>query len=395
MKQFRSIGVVLALGLLLGLAIWWSGDDDSGPTGRGEARAVPVRVVDVENRDLTERVRFSGSLAAASRVAVAPQVTGRLDRLHVDLGDSVESGDLLAELDDEEFRQELAQARAELLVSQAGVNEAQAALEAAERRLRRTRELREQRVASQAELEAAETEVRAEQARVELAQAQVTQREAAQRSAEIRLNYTRIRAEQDGDGTTRVVAERLADPGTILQANNTLLTLVDLDPLRGIIYASERDYARLSRGQTVILRSDAYPDETFEGTVARLAPDFREDSRQARIEVDIPNPDHRLRPGMFVDARVIAGGREQVTAVRSDALLERDGQRGLFRLEETDDGYVARFTPVNTGIRDDGWVELRDSDLTGRVVTLGRHLLTDGTPVRVADDPAEAAEHTP
>ncbi|MFV8834833.1 efflux RND transporter periplasmic adaptor subunit [Aquisalimonas sp.] len=395
MKQFGSVGVVLALGLALGALIWYTGGDDSPARTPGEARGVPVEVVAVEQRDLTERARFSGSLMAATRVGIAPRITGRLDYLHVDLGDVVESGEILAELDDEEFRQELAQVRAELLVARASTNEAEAALAAAERRLRRTRELREQRVASESELEAAETELQAERARLELAQAQVSQREAAVRAAEIRLGYSRIRADRVGDGATRLVAERLADPGTIVQANEPILTLVDLDPLRGVVFATEREYARLQRGQTVLLRSDAHPDETFEGRVARIAPVFGEDSRQARVEIEIPNPDHRLRPGMFVDARVITGSREQATTVPAGALLERDGTRGVFRLERDDDRYRARFVPVTTGVRDGQWVEVQDPDLDGRVVTLGRHLLTDGTPVQVAEEPAATAEHTP
>ena len=391
--MFRSVGVVLALGLVLALAIWWTAEEQfSGGTALDGPRPVAVDAVNVETRALTERVRFSGSLAAATRVGIASRVTGRLDRLHVDLGDTVAPGDLLAELDDQEFRQELAQARAEHLVARASVNEAEAAMEAAERRLRRTGELREQRIASEAELEAAETEVRAERARLELAQAQVIQREAAVRSAEIRLGYTRIHANRHENGTTQLVAERLADPGSIIQANEPLLTLVGLDPLRAVIFVTERDYPRLQRGQTVWLRSDAHPQVTFEGRIARLAPVFREDSRQARVEIEIPNPEERLRPGMFVDARVVTGGRKQASAVPSDALLERDGQRGVFQLTEDKDGQRARFLPVRTGIRDGDWVEIRDPELDGRVITLGRHLLTDGTPVRVAEDTADVAE---
>ncbi len=395
MKQYRPLLIVVLFGAALGTAIYWTADDDPGPAGRGEARAVPVEAVPVEQRSLEERARFSGSLAAATRVGVASRVTGRLDRLHVDLGDTVEPGDLLAELDDEEFRQDLAQARAELLVAEASVNEARASLQAAERRLRRTRELREQRVASEAELEAAETEVSAEQARLDLARAQVSQREAAVRAAEIRLGYTRIRAERDPEAGVQVVAERLADPGTVIQANTVLLTLVDLDPLRGVVFVTERDYARLSRGQAVNLRTDAHPGETFEGRIARLAPVFREDSRQARVEIEIPNPDQRLRPGMFVDARVITADRDDVRAIPLDALLERDGRRGVFVAREEDDGHRARFVEVTTGIRDGDWVEIREPDLDGHVVTLGRHLLSDGTPVRMADDPTEVAEHAP
>ncbi len=389
MRQFLPVAVVLGLGALLWLAIQFTGGEAGPERGERGPGTVAVEAVAVQHRAMTERVRFSGSLEPATRVVVAPRITGRLDTLHVGLGDRVETGDLLAELDDEEFRQEVAQARAELMVARAGVNEARSALESAQRRLRRTRELRAERVASEAELEAAETEVRAEESRLELAEAQVSQREAAVRAAEIRLGYTRITAGEARNGGTRVVTDRQVDPGNLIQANAPLLTLVELDPLRGVVFATERDYVRLEPGQPVELRADAHPGETFQGRLTRLAPEFRQDSRQARVELEVDNPEQRLRPGLFIEARVVIGQRSNVPTVPRDALLERDGERGLFMVTEADDDGppVAQFTAVEVGIRDGEAVEIRTPDLAGqRVVTLGRHLLTDGTRVRIADD---------
>ncbi|OOG27715.1 efflux transporter periplasmic adaptor subunit [Thioalkalivibrio denitrificans] len=376
-----------------GLWLWLSPGDDPavspanspGAAVRGSTRAVAVTVAEVQTRDIREATRFTGSLTAASRVEITPRVSGRLDRIYVDIGDTVRRGDRLASLDTELFEQELQQARAELAVARASLSEAQASLEAARRALTRTRELREQRVASQSELDAAQTEVQAQEARVELARSQIDQREAAVRGAQIRLSYTELFAVWHGEDSERLVAERFADEGAILQANMPVLALVEPNPLRAVVFVTERDYARLRPGQEVVLTTEAYPGETFAGIVSRLAPEFRETSRQARVEINVPNPDLRLRPGMFVEASIRVRHIENATIVPVDALVERGGAPGVFRIMDDDEGPRVRFVPVGTGVRDGNWVEIRSPELDGRVVTLGQHLLSDGSPVQLVD----------
>lgn len=391
----RKLALPILVAAAVALGLWWWGYSTDGPdtpsantTGtavQGSQRAVAVNAAPVERDDIREVARFTGSLVAASRVEITPRVAGRLDRIFVDIGDTVRRGDLLASLDTDVFEQELQQARAELAVARAGLAEAQASLEAARRALTRTRELRQQRVASQSELDAAETEVQAQAARLELARSQIDQREAALRGAEIRLSYTELRAMWHGDDSERLVAERFADEGSILQANSPVLALVEPDPLRAVVFVTERDYARLQPGQEATLTVEAYPGETFTGIVARLAPEFRETSRQARVEITVPNPDRRLRPGMFLTASVQVRLVEQATVVPVDALVERDGVPGVFLLEELNEGLHARFVSVGTGVREGSRVQITTPELEGRVVTLGHHLLSDSGRVQVMD----------
>lgn len=380
---------VLAGLILLALAafLWWqaSGDEDTArPTGDGSQRPVAVQTAAVERDGITGWAVFTGSLSPAAQFDVAARTGGRLDELLVDIGDEVEQGQLIARLDDEEEVQQLEQARAELAVARASQAEAEASRDAARRALNRTRELREQRVASQSELDTAETEARAQQARVQLAESQVSQQEAAVRAAEIRLSYTEISARWQGEDTRRVVSQRFADEGTLLQANDPVLSLVSLNPLRGIVFAAERDYAQLRIGQQVEVRSDALPGRTFSGEIARLAPVFREDSRQAQVEIRVPNADAELKPGMFIRTRVQIDSRDDAIIIPLDAVITHGGETGVFRVR--DDGETAEFVALELGIREAGRVEVREPAINGRVVTLGQHLLSDGVPIRPADD---------
>ena len=382
----KLISWVLFLGLLTITAWIWLGSDEA-PTerSRGGAQAIAVSTAAVEQRDLSERLRFSGSLIAETRVELASRVTGRLDLLTVELGDAVVPGQPLARIDPEEFQLELARAQSELAVARATVNEAQAALQAADRDLGRARDLRAQGVSSQADLDAAETRRAAEEARLQLAFAQLEQRESSVQSAELRLSYTDLIAPESGPGP-RLVAGRHVDPGSIVTANTPILTLVDIQPLRAVIHVPERDYSRLQVGQTVTVRTDAWPDRVFTGTIARLAPVFDEASRQARVEIRVPNPSEQLRPGMFIRSEIVIGQRTGVPAIPVAALTEREDRGGVFIVATGPEGSrVARFQELDGGVRDGDWIEAPGLAPGTRVVTLGQHLLTDDTAIQISE----------
>lgn len=391
MRAFLKVLATIALVGGTGAGVWLlSQADDAGerPFAREARAAVAVEVAPVERTSIRELRTFTGTLHAAARFDVAPKIGGRLEHLEVDLGDRVEKGQVVARLDDDESVQELEQARAELEVARASLAEAQSSREAKERQYERMRELREQRVASQQELDAAEAEAMAQRARVRLAEAQVSQREAALRAAEVRMSYTTIRATWQGDDRSRVVGERFVDEGTTISANTPIVSVLDIERLTGVVFAAERDYPRLRIGQDATILADAYPGRTFPATVARIAPLFREASRQARIEVEAPNADGLLKPGMFVRVQVQLDQADDALIVPLAALVERAGEPGVFAVDRA--AGTAHFVPVVVGIVENGRAQIREPALEGEVVTLGQHLLEDGAEIIVAEADASA-----
>lgn len=342
-------------------------------TGRNGAVAVvtePVRKQTV--RDV--RV-FTGTILPQSQFLVAPKVAGRLEKLHVNIGQEVKSGDLIAQLDSQEYGQQVEQSRAELDMAKASLLDSQSALDIATRDLERIRELRKQQVASESEMDQAETRCRAAQAKQGVAQAQVKQREAALKADEVRLSYTQIRAEWDGDGS-RVIGERFADEGAILRANDPIASILDLDTVLAVIYVIERDYPLILAGQPAVITTDAFAGKTFPGKIVRKAPLLKESSRQARVEIEIANPERLLAPGMFVRAGIQFAERENATVVPAGAVVRRNGQSGVFQADEST--LKARFVPVTVGLLTADTAEITEPPLAGQVVTLGQHLLEDG-----------------
>ncbi len=357
-----------------------SGKNDTSSFNRKQP-VVGVRVALVERRDLVEMRVFSGTLEAEKQYDAAAKVGGRILEIGVSLGECIRKGDLLARLDSEEYEQQLAQAQAELDVARASLAEARSKLGAAERNYQRAAKLREQKVSSIAELEAAETERLTQQAGVNLAQAQIKQREAALRAAEVRLSYTTLRADWQGGDVCRFVARQHVDEGANITANTPVVTLVDLSLLRAVINVAERDYAYLRIGQQANISVDSFSDKTFPGTVVRMAPIFDEASRQARVEISVPNPDSILKGGMFARVHIELGQAAQTTAAPSASIIQRQGAQGVFVVE---DG-TARFVEVRTGIEDGGWIQVEGLEEGQQVVTLGHHLLSDGVRVSPSD----------
>ena len=391
--------VLLALVTLAALTaagvFWWleRGPDATGTrSATAAARPVAVETAPVETRELARELFLTGSLEAVQRLEVMPRVGGVVQQIPVQIGDEVSPGDVLVQLDPEEFELDLLQADAELAVAQANLRETRESLNAAQRELSRVRELRAQGIASAAELEAADTQLALQQARVELAQSQLRSRDAARRNARIRADHARLLADWS-NGPLWHVAARLADPGAVVTANTPLLSLVILDPLRAVVFVTEADYGQLRTGQPVRLRTAARPGETFMGQVTRIAPEFREASRQARVEIEVPNPERHLRPGMFAEVAIELERRTGVQSVPRDALLQRAEGFVLFTVDAEVEPPQARRHRVDPGVRDGEWVEIVAPALSGAVVTLGQHLLSDGTPVRLPGADSGGSRH--
>jgi HlyD family secretion protein len=147
---------------------------------------------------------------------------------------------------------------------------------------------------------------------VAIAQAQVQQAEAAMASVEVQLNKLRLTAPRDG-----IITERPANPGELAAPGATLMNLGDLDRVKLTVFIPETQIGRVLPGQTALVNVDAYPGETFEGTVVFIAPEAEFTPKNVQTEeervnlvfavkISLDNPDHRLKPGMPADAEIIS-----------------------------------------------------------------------------------------
>jgi RND family efflux transporter MFP subunit len=364
---------------------------DRGATRKSSpaSRPVPVEVAQIQRGPITLRRTFSGELEAMAEFVVAPKVSGRVEQVFVNIADSVQRGQIVAELDNAEYVQAVTQAEADLEVARAKLSEARSALEIADREFKRTDSLLKRGVASDSEYDAARQDQLARQAQLKVAAAEVTKAESSLETARIRLGYTKVTAGWTGGDEHRVVAERYVDEGQTVAANTPLLLIVELQPIVGVVFITETDYAYLKPGQLVSLTTDAYPGEQYKGHIDRIAPVFRKSTRQARIEMTIKNPQHQLKPGMFIRATVILAQETDATIVPEQALTIRDDKSGVFIVSE--DGRSVNWRAVKAGIREKGRVQVTGNGLSGRVVILGQQMLDDGSLIKIAAEQKQFA----
>ena len=354
----------------------------AGKSGRA-LRPVPVEVAQIQRGPIALQRTFSGELEALAEFVVAPKVSGRVEQVFVNIADTVKRGQVVAELDNDEYVQTVAQAQADLEVARAKLSEAESALEIAKREFKRTESLLKRGIASDSEFDAIRQDRLAKQAQLKVARAQVTKAESSLESANIRLGYTKVTAGWTGDDEHRVVAERYVDEGQTVAANAPLLLIVELQPIIGVVFVTERDYAHLKPGQLISLTTDAYPGEEFPGRIERIAPVFRKSTRQARIEMTIDNSQYRLKPGMFIRATVVLAHVPEATIIPVQALTIRDDRSGVFIVSE--DGRSVAWHEVKAGIREGKRVQVEGEGLSGRVVTLGQQLVKNGSAITIPD----------
>lgn len=395
LRKLLVWGSALAVVAALALLIAWRLMEAEEERRDEEAGPAPVEVAPIERGRIEDRRTFSGTLVPRAQFIVAPKVSGRVREVRVDVGDKVAPGATVAVLDGEEFAQAVAQAEAELEVTKAELAQARSALEIARREHERIRTLQERNIASASAFDAAEADLRAKEAGVAVAQAQVQRAEAALGTERVRLGYVTVAASWAEEGAAeRLVSERFVDAGATVAANDPIVTVVDLSSVRAVMFVTEREYARLHVGQPATVRTDAFPNQVFDGAVTRLSPVFEEASRQARVEIEVPNQGGRLKAGMYVRATVVLDAAEDATIVPAAAIARREGREGVFVLPPGASG--VKWVLVRPGIVSDGRMQLlAEAPLEGDVVVLGQQLLDDGGAVAATRAAAPVQEPAP
>lgn len=378
-------------------------DEDAAKTRRKRG-PVPVEVAEVATGPIELRRTYTGSVRARERFVVAADVSGRVQRLLVDLADPVTRGQVVAELDDQEDAQGVNSAAAQLAVARANLASAESALVIATRELERVEQLRASHVLAASEVDRVKAQHLAATTNVEVAQAQIKRMESELKGARIRSSYNKVVAmwtpdpdDKDADDKNpdqtdarRFIAERSVAEGDRVTAGQPLFTVVDLDPVLVIVDVGEKEYGYLKVGQAAAVTTEAYPGETFAGEVRRIAPVFNENSRQARVELLLANERHLLKPGMFVRARIALRRQDVATIVPESALTSREGKTGVFVVDAA--GERVAWQPVVVGIRDDERVQITDpgsapdslsGKVSGRVVVLGHQLVRDGAAITI------------
>jgi len=281
---------------------------------------VPVTAA-VTRGDVIAKVDATGTLAAVTTVQVGSQVSGTIKALHADYNSKVKKGQVVAELDPSLFQTQVEQARATLIKAESDADRSKVELDDATVKAKRAQELYDQKLISRNDLDTAVSTAKQDAAALKSAQAQLTQTRAALNQTQVNMDHTIIRAPIDG-----IVISRSVDIGQTVAASLSAPTLFviaqDLTHMQVSASIDESDIGRVAPGQPVTFKVDAYPTQTFRGTVSqvRLEPKTDQNVVSYTTMIDVPNPELQLKPGMTANVTVQIAMSENALRVPNAAL---------------------------------------------------------------------------
>lgn len=324
---------------------------------------------------------YPGTTRPVRQVSLRSQAEGRLLNLNADVGDTVQRGQVVGNLDNVLLQTAVGEAQAELAARQFEVTQAEAELadirtsieesrvrfQQASNDAQRLKTLASQGAVSTQEAEQAQTtlvaaeqalqssqeQVRTRQQAVAAAQQRVEAQRSILRETQQRLSFANLTASLSG-----VVLERVAEPGDLVLPGEAVLTLGDLSRVLVVIEVADSNLTEFSVGQSVELAIDAFPNETFTGQVTRISPVADSTSRLLPVEITVANPDGRIGSGLL--ARVTSVGSQSSAVIVPESALEtaETSDSQVFVVSETDGNPVVEVRSVQVGDRTDGQVTI-------------------------------------
>jgi len=394
----KLIFLCLAVLLLIGATACKSDYPASGKAATSDPKAQPrqVKTVKVAEVPIGETVVVNGNLAAFDHTTVGMKVPGRLQTISVDLGSVVHKGQVIAQLEPQDYKLRvqqaeaaLAQARARLGLSPDGaddrvsteetgtVRQAKAVLEDAKLKRDRAAKLVQQGITPRAEYDTVDSEYKVAQSRYQDALEEIRNRQGllAQRRSELalakqQLADTIVYAPMEG-----VVQEKKASVGEYLAAGAPVVDMVRIDPLRLRVDVPERESHNIKNGQSVRVTVEGDPD-SYLGYIKRLSPTITEQNRMLSVEADVRN-NGRLRPGAFVKAEIVTNQTASAVTVPPTAIITFAGIDKVIIIE----GGKALEKAVTLGRRGSDWVEIKAGVNVGQAVVVDPGNLQSGQAV--------------
>jgi len=373
-KPARAVAMILALVAVAAIAWWWM-RPDAGPA---------LATSPVTRGDIEQTVEATGTIKPSKLVSVGAQVSGRIETLHVRLGDTVKAGDLIAEIDSRNQRNTLQSAEAALRSARANRDAQKANLRQYELAFRRQEQMLVSDATSKAEYDAARAVLEATRAQVAALEASIVQQQTAVATAQTNLGYTKITAPIDG--TVLAIVSKQGQTVNANQSAPTIVMLGDLGTMTVYAEISEADVIKTAVGQEVYFTVLGDPDKRYTSTLGDIAPapesitseDNTSGSSSSATSsaiyyyglFDVANPDNTLRTYMTAQVSIVLGSAKDVLTIPSAALGAKlpDG-RQLVRVVGKDGRPERR--PVMIGLNNGTRAEVRDGLREGEQVVVG------------------------
>lgn len=308
---------------------------------------IPVEVMDVSRGTISAYYSNTATLEAVEEANIVSKVRGIIQEINVEEGDDVRAGQVIAKIEDDQYRIEAERAKA--------------TLDRMYNDFQRNKELFDKQLISAEVYENSRFEYEAQKSAYELAQ----------------LNYQHTSIKSPISG---VISERMVKKGNMIGIDQQVFRVTDFDPIQAILYVPEHERSKIRKGQRAELLADAIPGQLFTGQVERISPTIDPTTGTFKVTVYMDQNQENLRPGMFGRVKIVYDTRENTKMIPKAAIISEDETQSVFVIKDS----LAFRKNIRTGYINGTNIEVIDGLEDGEmVVTTGQGSLTDSTKVNI------------
>lgn len=375
---YKSISTIIILTAFISCG--GDGSQQNQFQGRGNfggQEAISVEAIPVQSSTISEQVSAFGNIQTEDLVEIVPQVSNRVTKIHADLGDNVNQGDLLAEIYEAPFREAVQQAQAQ-------VRQARATLDRDSTELGRQEQLLEREVISRSEYETARSTYLNSLAQYESAQATLAQ-------SQEDLNNTDIVSPVNG-----VILSRSISEGDVASTGTTIFEIANLTGFETRVFLPIHDWERVEVGQQVSMALSTAGESVAEGVVSRKSPRLDPTTGLGEVVISLTNTSNSVYQGALVQARINLQTKENAVVIPRSALVEKvdtyiEPETGTIELERSYSAFVTQGDTsavrreLELGIEQGDRIEILNGLQPGdQLIVTGQQSLEDGSPIQIA-----------
>lgn len=333
---------------IVGLSACNNGDMQNEEDNNNDSTLViPVEVRDVSRGDISAYYSNTATLEAVEEALVVSKVRGIVQKIMVEEGDNVRAGQVIATIEDDQYRIEAERAKA--------------TLDRLNNEYKRNKELFEKELISAEVYENSRFEYESQKSAFELAQ----------------LNYQHTSIKSP---ITGVISERFIKVGNMIGTDQQVFRVTDFDPIQAILHIPEHERYKIKKGQLTQVQADALPGQFFTGRVERISPTIDATTGTFKVTVYMDSNQEQLRPGMFGRVKIVYDTRLNTRMIPKSAIISEDETQSVFVIKDS----LAFRKIIRTGYVNGVNIEVIDGLDDGEiVVTTGQGSLTDSTRVNV------------
>ena len=397
----RIVSLVLIVVMLMVIFVGCSDKTNELDETQETENYTPVEVDNAEISNIENVVNINGKVAAKEEVSIIPKAMGTVTKVNVDLGDNVEVGTVLFNIEQQDIALTVDQASNGVDLAQKSVAQAENGLETArtnyelnkekienaQLNLERTRALYEEGAVSKAQLEQAE--LSASEKNLDVLLAQVTQAEIGYQQSQNQLKQAQISYEQAVNGLSNTVVEAPmkgvvsslnVKQGQIVGSGQVAATIVDMDTVYVQISVVENVVNKIKEGQEVEVSVPAVFDGYIKSTIGYISPTADPMNKLYTVRLYLDNKEYGIRPGMTGSVKLSLDSVDEAIVIKSDAVLDKDGKKVVYIVEND----MAVEKEVETGLDTGELVEIISGINQGdSVIIEGQHYVSDGARVKV------------